>query len=250
MVELAPGARITVRQPNVRTRFIFTEGPKGDKGDPGDVPGTRTITAGTGLTGGGDLSANRTLSADPEYIRDTASDMLVAGSGVTLTKDDPGNTVTISASSGGGGGLLAYTIYNPTTPVTYASSTTNSDVDATNLAVTFTATSTSVLITLEATASRSSAGTGVSYWSLRNGTTNVPGSNRAVLGTIASTSAMHRVRTAIRVTGLTVGTAYTYKWAFRNSGSGNGQVFAGNFGGDEFSASTAYGPATMEVWAA
>lgn len=30
----------------------------------GKVDGTRTITAGTGLTGGGDLSANRTVSAD------------------------------------------------------------------------------------------------------------------------------------------------------------------------------------------
>jgi hypothetical protein len=32
--------------------------------DAGDVPATRTITAGTGLTGGGDLSANRSIAAD------------------------------------------------------------------------------------------------------------------------------------------------------------------------------------------
>ena len=31
-------------------------------GGGGDVPSTRTITAGTGLTGGGDLSADRTLA--------------------------------------------------------------------------------------------------------------------------------------------------------------------------------------------
>lgn len=30
----------------------------------GRVPSARTLTAGTGLTGGGDLSANRTLAAD------------------------------------------------------------------------------------------------------------------------------------------------------------------------------------------
>ena len=33
-------------------------------GGGGDVPSTRTITAGTGLTGGGDLSADRTLTVD------------------------------------------------------------------------------------------------------------------------------------------------------------------------------------------
>ena len=41
-----------------------TPGILGGGGGGGDVPGTRTITAGTGLTGGGDLSADRTLTVD------------------------------------------------------------------------------------------------------------------------------------------------------------------------------------------
>ncbi len=36
----------------------------GDKGDAGDVPSTRQINTGDGLSGGGDLSANRTLAID------------------------------------------------------------------------------------------------------------------------------------------------------------------------------------------
>jgi hypothetical protein len=36
-------------------------GAQGPQGDPGEVPSARTLTAGNGLTGGGDLSANRTF---------------------------------------------------------------------------------------------------------------------------------------------------------------------------------------------
>lgn len=100
------------------------------------VLGSTTITAGTGLQGGGDLTTNRTLSADPAYIKSTAISALVAGSNVTLTPasgsltisattdpevvrdtigttlvaganttitvDDTGNTITIASSGGGG----------------------------------------------------------------------------------------------------------------------------------------------------
>lgn len=46
------------------------------------VPVTRTITAGSGLTGGGDLSANRTISHD-----DTSSQASVDNSGTTIIQD-------------------------------------------------------------------------------------------------------------------------------------------------------------------
>ncbi len=42
----------------------------------------------------------------PETVRDTMATALVQGSGVTLTVDDPANTITISATGGGGGGSL------------------------------------------------------------------------------------------------------------------------------------------------
>jgi hypothetical protein len=68
------------------------------------VATTRTVSAGTGLTGGGDLSANRTLSLDLEYVQDQVATMLVAGSGVTLTYNDASGTLTVASSGGGGGG--------------------------------------------------------------------------------------------------------------------------------------------------
>jgi hypothetical protein len=88
------------------------------------APSTRTITAGTGLTGGGDLSADRTLAvtADSTTQRVRISNggtlvgtrqelNLVAGSNVTITPtDDSGNNrvnVTIAASGIGGGGSVS-----------------------------------------------------------------------------------------------------------------------------------------------
>lgn len=104
MVELASGARVTVRQPEIPSIIVRqpsassgvmvmggpagppgppgtdgtdgidgapgmpgtngTNGTNGTDGADGEVPAARTITAGTGLTGGGDLSTNRTLAAD------------------------------------------------------------------------------------------------------------------------------------------------------------------------------------------
>lgn len=42
-------------------------------------------------------------STDPEIVRDTIASALVAGSGVTITVDDPGNTITIAAGAANGG---------------------------------------------------------------------------------------------------------------------------------------------------
>lgn len=92
----------------------------------GAAPASRLITSGGGLTGGGDLSADRTLAvgagtgiivnaddvaADPEYIMDTINSMLVAGTNITLTYNDVANTLTIAAS----GGSSAWTLFNTTT---------------------------------------------------------------------------------------------------------------------------------------
>lgn len=86
----------------------------------GAVQGDRQIISGDGLTGGGDLSADRTLNvgagtgitvsadavaADPEYIRDTIAAFAVAGTNMTITHDDGANTLTFDASGGGSGGL-------------------------------------------------------------------------------------------------------------------------------------------------
>jgi hypothetical protein len=85
------------------------------------VQGARQIIAGAGLTGGGDLTADRTLdvgagtgitvgasdvaidiSAEAERIRDVIGTALVAGSNVTITVNDPGDTITIAATPAAG----------------------------------------------------------------------------------------------------------------------------------------------------
>lgn len=97
------------------------------------VPTTRTVTAGTGLTGGGDLSANRTLSvtndsttqkvelATAGTLRGTRKRLnFVAGSNVTINAaDDSTNNkvdITIAATGGGGG----YTAVSATASMTAA----------------------------------------------------------------------------------------------------------------------------------
>ena len=80
----------------------------------GTVPTTRTITAGTGLTGGGDLSANRTLAIDSTVATLTGSQTLtnktISGANNTLT--NIGNSsltnsaITINGTSTSLGGSI------------------------------------------------------------------------------------------------------------------------------------------------
>lgn len=77
----------------------------------GNVPPSRTINTGTGLTGGGDLSEDRTLSLD-----DTAVDPGTYGDATNsaqITVDQQGRItdivdVPITGGGGGGGGVLGY----------------------------------------------------------------------------------------------------------------------------------------------
>jgi hypothetical protein len=101
------------------------------------VSQTRTITAGTGLSGGGDLSADRTLSVAfgststtacvgndarlsdartptahshttgeitgfGEAVDDEVASLLVAGTNITITYNDAANTLTIASTASGG----------------------------------------------------------------------------------------------------------------------------------------------------
>lgn len=85
---------------NVRQIALATEGPVGSL-----VPTTRAVNTDSTLTGGGDLSADRTLgvdiTAEAERVRDTIGAALVAGADIAITVDDPGNTITIAATAGG-----------------------------------------------------------------------------------------------------------------------------------------------------
>lgn len=74
------------------TNLLTTLGDKVNK--------TTQVIAGVGLTGGGDLSADRTfnidLTAEAERIRDVIGTALVAGTGIGIAVNDAGDTITIS----------------------------------------------------------------------------------------------------------------------------------------------------------
>jgi hypothetical protein len=53
---------------------------------------------------GSSWSTWATLGGDAEFIRDTMGTALVAGTNVTITVNDAGDTITIASTGGGGGG--------------------------------------------------------------------------------------------------------------------------------------------------
>jgi hypothetical protein len=94
-----------------------------DTGDAASAPASRLITAGTGLTGGGDLTADRTLTVAYGTSSTTATvgnDSRVANAVQTST------TVTAGSGLGGGGALssnitlTAARVTSPANTVTYS----------------------------------------------------------------------------------------------------------------------------------
>lgn len=160
--------------------------------------------------------------------------------------DDAGTVVGPLGTGGGGstGGILAVTSYNPGTLASYSragSSASYADIDATNLAVTFTAPSSGdVLVRLTGLCGISSGASNQVFWNLRESTSDLAGTDAQIVNAAAVSNTMKSH--ACVVTGLTAGNSYTYKWGWKPTGSGGtGQInfFAGSGGG----------PATMEVHA-
>jgi hypothetical protein len=143
---------------------------------------------------------------------------------------------------------LARTVYDPGTETTYSTSSTSfADVDATNLAITFTApASGKVLVILEAFIEVDAADPNSSnhgeMWNLRESTTNLAESDGFIGGWTGASE--RRFRYACRITGISAG-SHTYKWGFRTTSATFTQrlVVGGTAGTDA-------GPALMEVWAA
>ena len=137
---------------------------------------------------------------------------------------------------------LAYTRYAPASLATYSiNSTTYADADATNLTVTFTAPASGAVSVVQEALCHSAASSGQS-WNVRDGSGDIAGTARSVH---QLTNAMDaRVRTAVRVTGLTPGTSYTWKWGFARHLGSSAVVFFAQ------SAANAEHPALMEVYAA
>lgn len=113
--------------------------------------------------------------------------------------------------------------YRPASIVTYSTaSSTFSDVDATNAALTFTAPSSGVvLIEFEFYAKVPAVSTARLAVNLRVGTSDVSASARRLMLNPGSVSFEQRCHTSWKVTGLTAGTEYTYKlgWASSDNSS-------------------------------
>lgn len=138
----------------------------------------------------------------------------------------------------GGSGLIGLTVYNPVSVATVAvTSTSFSDLDATNLVVAFTAPpSGRVLVRLTARANASSSSE--LSWNLREASADLAGTAAVVAYTSGSQG--NRVCHTAYVSGLVAGAAKSYKWgAARTFGSGTTD---NQWGGTP-------GAAVMEVWA-
>lgn len=139
--------------------------------------------------------------------------------------DDGGASTEFPAAGGGGsslGQIIAYNSYNPGTLANYStSSTTAVDLDATNMAVTFTAPSSGkvlVRLTAQATTNNTAA---QYWWGLRESTTLI------AIG-VATYGNIQGVRTQEFVlTGLSAG-SHTYKWAhFVSNAAHSGVCYVG-----------------------
>lgn len=135
---------------------------------------------------------------------------------------------------GGGSGSLEYKAHNPSTREDYATSSTSvADVDATDLAVTFTVPASGAVAVILAALGGVTASN--MLWLLREGTTEVPGS-RVQMSTVGN---LRLCTGPIIITGLTPDAVLTWKWAWLMGGAGTGRIYAGGNAGQ----------ATMDVQA-
>lgn len=185
-----------------------------------------------------------TVSDFAETVRDTMGAALVAGTGITIIPNDGADTITVAAS-GGSGAAIARVVYDPATSASITTTSTSLvDVDATNLAITFTATSSIVDVVLDGSATHTTA-VGYTLWGLREGTTGVGKQQLAAFGG-STTAVVNPAQRTIRVTGLTPGNSYTYKWAHRVTAGGGGFLAGGS---DTSGVNSSFGAAIIEVYA-
>jgi hypothetical protein len=141
------------------------------------------------------------------------------------------------AAPAAGNALLAATIYDPGTATTLSiTSTSFADVDATNLAITFTAPASGKVLVVLSAMTKVGAGASPLEWNLRESTSNIADSDNRVN---ADAGRPQRVTLAIYLTGISSGSK-TWKWGFR--------IAAGSTAADIRVGGSNQGPAVMEVW--
>lgn len=157
--------------------------------------------------------------------------------GQTYNINNTPHTHAAAASS-----LLAVNVYAPGSAVIYnVTSATLSDVDATNMVVTFTApASGNVLVKLSAWCDMGTSAW--LWWSLREATTNL-GNPVMVIG---ANGAAH-VSISIYLSGISGG-SHTYKWSAADKHDGTDARIIVSDGGN--TTTQIFPPAVMEVWAA
>jgi len=122
---------------------------------------------------------------------------------------------TAWAPAAASAGLLAAISYTAGTAYNIATDTLT-DVDATNLAITFTVpASGKVLVRL--TGSCAAAGSATYQWGLREATAEVGSTQPVINNASASATSFQRLTATFLITGLTPGASKTYKWAHRSS---------------------------------
>ncbi len=224
--------------------------------------GATTLTSASlaAVTGGVDSSHHMAIVLDPDGV-DGAPEIayitaLTNGAGsATVARGQEGttarqhvkNTPWVHAptptgeadGSGGGMGLIGYT--ESTNATTYSTtSSTPSDVDATNLKVTFTAPPSGRVLVVMTALTDTSTGN-YAGWGLRSGSSDVTGAQKRMLA-VNNIEMVQNYRHV--VTGLTAGTSYTYKWSFwSENGAMTHRIYSGGNG-----VSTSPSP-IMEVWA-
>ena len=208
-------------------------GPTGPQGSTG-ATGAAGTAGGQGATGatGPAGSAGTTGVTGPTGPTGPA--------GVTGATGPAGTTGATGATGASGTGiLLAVHAYAPASDTTDSStSTTFVDVDATNLAVTFTApASGNVLIHVQVNVTSNNA-TGDIYVNLREGSTNLANTSRLV--DAVSSNTLTQIMCAFYLTGLSAG-SHTYKLGYKTTTAAT--TVAVNLGPN-------FGQVVFEVWSA
>lgn len=180
------------------------------------------------------LNANTILYATTD---DTPAALAVGASKLVGRKASGDIAALTPAEAGVPGTILALLAYAPGSETTYTTTdTTVADLDATNLAIAFTAPdSGNVIVRLSAMVEAAAANR--CFWALREGSSTIA---TQFVWRAANSTPYARITAEIPITGLTPGSSHTYKWAAKSNTTDD--VFT--IGG------TDNGPFIMEVVAA
>jgi len=197
--------------------------------------------------GGGTGTVSARVWDGDSYEEDTDLTLFVGAADPTAApggRDQDGD-VWVNPAGVVPGQVIGAVYYDPEVEAGVGTTTTAwTDVDATNLIVTFTApASGAVVVELEAWVNAGAST--LMGWGIREGTTLINACNAQYAG--AATGP--RARVSLPVTGLTPGNAYTYKWA-HNRGVGTGTCITRMGGRGAAGANVANdhpGPAVMRV---